>query len=217
MNQLLPGLRKYSEEVFPGQKNLFQSLSAGQNPHTLLITCSDSRVNPNLVTQTQPGELFVVRNLGNIIPPFGASNGGEGAVIEFAVEALKVSNIVLCGHTQCGAMAGLMGRLNLDKLPAVKEFLGHAIATRRRLETSELTGEIDLNEAVEENVLVQVGHLKTHPSVSAALKQHKIRIFGWVYNFENGAISIYDSINKRFTLSKEVTEDLVGDGSRFAL
>jgi carbonic anhydrase len=174
-------------------------------------------VNPNLVTQTQPGELFVVRNLGNIVPPYGSSSGGEEAVIEFAIDGLRVTNIVLSGHTQCGAVAGLMGKMSLDKLPSVNKWLGHAIATRKRLEAVNLTGEIDLNEAVEENVLVQVGHLKTHPTVAAALKQNRIKIFGWVYHFETGGISIYDSKNQRFTQSKEVTQELMGDGSRFAI
>lgn len=215
MNNLLPGLRKYSEEVFPTQKPLFDNLSQGQKPHTLMITCSDSRIDPNLVTQTQPGELFVVRNAGNIIPPFGSSKGGEEAAIEFAIDGLKVNNIVICGHSHCGAMSALMGKVNLDGLPSVREWLGHAQSTKRRMTRS--GNEAALNEVVEENVLVQADNLKTHPSVSVALREHRVRIFGWVYHFENGAITIYDPRSRKYTVSSEVKTDIASDASKFAL
>ncbi|MFM8314687.1 MAG: carbonic anhydrase, partial [Deltaproteobacteria bacterium] len=106
MKNLLPGLRKFSESEFKNKQSLFETLSKGQSPHTLLITCSDSRIDPNLITQTEPGEIFVVRNAGNIVPPFGSSLGGEEAAIEFAIDGLKVTNVVVCGHSHCGAMAG---------------------------------------------------------------------------------------------------------------
>ncbi len=215
MNNLLPGLRKYSEEVFPKQKNLFESLSQGQKPHTLLITCSDSRIDPNLVTQTQPGEIFVVRNAGNIIPPFGASQGGEEAAIEFAIDGLRVSNIVICGHSHCGAMAALMGKVNLENLPSVRDWLKHAQATRRRIKVC--GEETSLNQVVEENVLVQSDNLKTHPAVSAALRENRVRIFGWVYHFENGAITLYDSRTKKYLSSSEVKEEVMADTTRFSL
>lgn len=214
MKNLLPGLRKFSEEVFPSRKPLFEELSQGQKPHTLLITCSDSRIDPNLVTQTQPGELFVVRNAGNIVPPFGASKGGEEAAIEFAVDGLRVSNIVVCGHSHCGAMAALMGRVSLETLPSVREWLQHAQATQRRM-----NGRVDapFAEVVEENVLVQVDNLKTHPAVSAALREERVRIFAWVYHFEAGAITLYDRQAKRFVVSSEVRDDASVKSSRFAL
>lgn len=215
MNNLLPGLRKFSENVFPKQKELFQSLSQGQKPHTLMITCSDSRIDPNLVTQTMPGEVFVVRNAGNIIPPFGASKGGEEAAIEFAIEGLGVTNIVICGHSKCGAMAALVNKVNLDPLPSVKSWLDHAQATRKRVET--LEGEADLSRVVEENVLVQASNLKTHPSVSAALMAGKVRLYGWVYNFESGTILVYDPTLKRYLPSTEVKEETEKNAARFAL
>ncbi len=215
MNNLLPGLRKFSEEVFPQQRDLFDGLSLGQKPHTLLITCSDSRIDPNLVTQTKPGEIFVVRNAGNIVPPFGSSRGGEEAAIEFAIDGLKVSNIVICGHSHCGAMAGLMGKVNLDALPSVKEWLGHAQATKRRLASNEK--EASLTQTVEGNVLVQADNLKTHPAVSAALRQGRVRIFGWVYQFETGLISLYDQKQKTYVPSTEAREALTSDGARFCL
>lgn len=212
MKNLLPGLRKFSEEVFPNKKTLFEALSQGQKPHTLMITCSDSRIDPNLVTQTQPGELFVLRNAGNIVPPYGASKGGEEAAIEFAVDGLGVSNIVLCGHSQCGAMAGLVGLANLDSLPSVRAWLEHAKATQRRMPEG-----ASLTDVVGENVLVQANNLKTHPSVSAALQDNRVRIFGWVYHFETGAIMVYDRETKTFLHSQQVRDEMMGQASRFAL
>lgn len=217
MNNLLPGLRKFSQEVFPNLKPDFESLSQGQKPHTLLITCSDSRIDPNLVTQTQPGELFVVRNAGNIIPPFGSSNGGEEAAIEFAVDGLRVTNLVICGHSHCGAMAALSGRVNLEGLPSVKSWLNHAEATRRRMDSLHKQGDYTLPQIIEENVLVQADNLKTHPAVSAALRENRIRIYGWVYHFELGAILIYDPVTKKYISSSEVKEEVSKDSSRFSL
>ncbi len=216
MNNLLPGLRKFSEHVFPQQQKLFESLSQGQKPHTLLITCSDSRIDPNLVTQTNPGELFVVRNAGNIVPPFGASRGGgEEAAIEFAIEGLGVSNIVICGHSHCGAMAALTGKANLDALPSVKKWLGHAQSTKKRMETK--YNDFELHHVVEENVLVQAENLKTHPSVSASLSLGRTRIFAWVYSFETGSIAVYDPKLQRYLPSIEVREESEKDVSRFAI
>lgn len=211
MINLLPGLRKFSETVFPKQKKLFDELSAGQKPHTLLITCSDSRIDPNLVTQTSPGELFVVRNAGNIVPSYGASATSEAAAIEFAI-GLGVTNIVVCGHSQCGAMSALGNRLDLDQLPSVKCWLMHAHATQKRIER--FKDPVDAIKVVEENVLVQIDNLKTHPSVSAALRNGTVHIFGWIYHFEDGQISVYDKDTDRYVPSTEVRED---SAERFSL
>ena len=201
MKILLEGLRKFSSDVCPEHKDLFQKLSNGQKPHTLMITCSDSRIDPGLVTQTQPGELFVIRNAGNIVPPYGSSRGGEEAAVEFAVEALGVSHIVICGHTQCGAMSALMNANMVKDLPSVASWLDHAAATRRRC-----TDGLEANplRVVEENILVQAENLKSHPSVSAALRRKSIQIFGWVYHFESGKVTIYDPTCEKYVLSSEV-------------
>jgi carbonic anhydrase len=216
VQNLLPGLRKFSEKVFPNHQKLFESLSQGQTPHTLLITCSDSRIDPNLVTQTQPGEIFVVRNAGNIVPPYGSSRGGEEAAIEFAIEGLGVRNIVICGHSKCGAMAALCSDQSIDHLPSVKEWLRHAHATKRRVDAMP-ESERDLTKIVEENVLVQADNIKSHPAVSAALRARKVNIFGWVYNFEHGAITVFDPVNKRFIPSTEVKEETEKNVTRFAI
>ncbi len=215
MINLLSGLRKFSEQIFPEQQALFTHLSNGQKPHTLMITCSDSRIDPNLVTQTKPGELFVVRNAGNLVPPYGTSKGGEEAAIEFAIEGLGVHNIVICGHSQCGAMAALNDKVNLDGLPSVKRWLSHADATKRRLALYK--GDADLSRVVEENVLVQADNLKTHPSVSLALRAGRVHVYGWIYNFEAGTVCIYDPLKKKFLLSTQVKEENEKDAARFAI
>lgn len=216
MIHLLPGLRKFTNEVFPSQQPLFERLSQGQQPHTLMITCSDSRIDPNLVTQTRPGELFIVRNAGNIVPPYGGSGGGEEAAIEFALEGLRVSNIVVCGHSHCGAMAALVNPEKVASLPSVTSWLKYAQATKRRLEATEGDWPPPLSQVVEENVLVQADNLRTHPSVSAALRQGRVRIFGWVYHFETGAVTVYDPRAKCFVAST-VAEAAGNEAATFAV
>ena len=120
MQKLIQGIHQFQENVFRSQQDLFERLSQGQSPEALFITCSDSRINPNLITMTNPGDLFILRNAGNIIPPYGAANGGEGATIEFAIAALGVQDIIVCGHSHCGAMKGLLYQETLEDLPATR-------------------------------------------------------------------------------------------------
>lgn len=217
MRDLLPRLKKYSEEIFPTQRPLFQTLARGQKPHTLMITCSDSRIDPNLVTQAQPGEIFIVRNAGNLVPAYGASASGEEAAIEFAVEGLGVSNIVLCGHSQCGAMSALLGQVRTDTMPSLQRWLSHAEATRRRLDDMDsMSDDSRLMRAVEENVLVQAANLKTHPSVSAALRAGRTRIFAWVYHLETGGVDVFDREQRRYIPASELRGPLPQE-TRFEL
>ena len=131
MQKLIQGIHRFQSENFRPLKGLFENLAKGQNPETLFITCSDSRIDPNLLTRSQPGDLFILRNAGNIVPPHGATNGGEAATIELAVTALGVKDIIICGHSHCGAMRGLMQPDLVASLPAVSAWLGHAELTRR--------------------------------------------------------------------------------------
>src|SRR4051794_8103794 len=166
MDKILQGVRTFQSTVFPGQRDLFEHLARKQQaPQALFVTCSDSRVNPNLITQTEPGDLFILRNAGNIIPPYGAGCGGEAATIEYAVAVLKVPSIIVCGHSHCGAMQNLLGPESGDRLPAVRAWFAHAEATRRILQ-DRLDGmprPALVERAVEQNVLVQVANLRTHP------------------------------------------------------
>src|SRR5688500_10819560 len=167
MQKLIEGFHHFQASIFSSQRELFERLARGQTPEALFITCSDSRINPNLITQTGPGDLFILRNAGNIIPPYGAANGGEGATIEYAVGALGVKDIIVCGHSHCGARAGLLHPESLTELPLVRHWLTHAEATRRIVKENygHLSGPALLTATVEENVLVQLENLRTQPAV----------------------------------------------------
>src|SRR5688572_30910631 len=129
MQKLILGLHHFQTDVFSHRREIFERLTAGQRPEALFITCSDSRINPNQLTQTGPGELFILRNAGNIVPPYGAVHGGEAATIEYAICVLKVRDIVVCGHSHCGAMSGLLDPDSIENLCSVKSWLNHAEAT----------------------------------------------------------------------------------------
>ncbi|NJR52590.1 MAG: carbonic anhydrase [Leptolyngbyaceae cyanobacterium CSU_1_3] len=201
MKKLIEGLQEFRKTYVPAHRELLAQLSQAQKPRVMFITCSDSRIDPNLVTQTEIGELFIVRNAGNIIPPYGATNGGEGATIEYAIHALGIEQIIVCGHTHCGAMKGL---LHLNKLqedmPLVYDWLKHAEGTRRLVKDS-YTNHSDeemLEVAVAENVLTQIENLKTYPLVHSRLYQGKLHIYGWVYQIETGEVLAYDPITHTY-------------------
>ncbi len=194
MQRLIEGLHEFQKNIFSSQRELFERLAEGQSPETLFITCSDSRIDPNLLTQTQPGDIFVIRNAGNIVPPYGAANGGEGATIEYAVAALGVKNIIVCGHSHCGAMKGLLAPDSLTELPQVAQWLGHAAATGRimRENYQHLHDSALLAATVEENVLIQLENLRTHPAVAARLSRGELNLHAWVYKIETGEVFAYD-------------------------
>lgn len=200
MQKLVTGLHKFQSEVFRSHEDLFQSLSKGQHPEVLFITCSDSRIVPNLITQTDPGDLFILRNAGNIVPPYGAAPNGEAATIEFAISALGVKHIIVCGHTLCGAMKGLLSPSSLDEIPAVKSWLTHAEAARRLIEENyrHLEGQARLTAAAEENVLVQMEHLRTHPAVRSKIARGDLAMYGWMYKIESGDVFQFDHIHGQF-------------------
>ncbi|MEZ6054959.1 MAG: carbonic anhydrase [Planctomycetaceae bacterium] len=212
MQKIIRGIHEFQENYFAGQQELFERLAAGQNPETLFITCSDSRINPNLLTQTEPGELFILRNAGNIVPPWGAANGGEGATIEYAVRVLEVKNLVVCGHTHCGAMSGLLNPDSVAKLPAVKRWLEHADATLSivRDKYGDEAGEELLTDTVKENVLCQIDNLRTHPSVAAGLANGSLKVHGWVYQFETGDVFAFQPTEGRFVEIKHLPAESLG-------
>jgi carbonic anhydrase len=201
MQKLVDGIHHFQKDYFTTNQKLFETLVEGQSPLALFITCSDSRINPNQLTQTQPGELFILRTAGNIIPPYGAIHGGEAATIEYAVAALKVKDVIVCGHSHCGAMSGLLNPNSLQKMPAVRAYLQHAEATRRIVEENyqHLTEpEERLTLTVEENVLVQIENLRTHPSVAAAMSRRELKLHGWVYEFETGEVFAFNPEKQQF-------------------
>ncbi|MCC7529494.1 MAG: carbonic anhydrase [Candidatus Melainabacteria bacterium] len=221
MQKLISGLHHFQTRVFQTHQELFERLAQGQNPEALFITCSDSRINPNLITQTNPGDLFILRNAGNIIPPHGAANGGEGATIEFAIAALGVKDIIVCGHSLCGAVKGLLHPELIEKLPSVISWLSHAEATRSIINENyghlELTEEQRLSVAIQENVLVQLENLKTHPAVAARLARGELNLHGWTYKIETGEVFSYDSNTGQFAAIKEASGVSAIDKPRLSL
>ena len=195
MDQLLSGIHQFHAQVFQREKEFYSKLSAGQSPSTLFIGCSDSRVDPTIITQSDMGELFVLRNAGNIVPCYGASNGGESATIEYAVSALGVKDIVICGHSGCGALQAMLNPQKMEKLPLVKSWLNHAEATRRIVEEnySQFAGEALLEIAIREHVLVQIENLQTHPAVAVKLQRGELTLHAWVYLMETGDILAYST------------------------
>lgn len=205
MKHLIKGVAKFQSDVYPGKKAAFQKLANGQNPEVLFITCADSRIDPNLITQTEPGELFICRNAGNIVPPHSNQTGGMTASIEFAVAALGVTHVVVCGHTDCGAMKGALAPESLSELPHVKEWLGHCrCATEVVREKYGKADESRLKEVTEENVLQQIQHLKTHPSVAAKIATGALQLHGWVYHIETGEVLCWSDEHEGFAPMEEV-------------
>jgi carbonic anhydrase len=209
MQRLVDGIHQFQQNIFTSHQALFQRLVDGQHPEALFITCSDSRLDVSMLTQTRPGELFIMRNAGNIVPPYGVLGGGEAATIEYAVSVLKVRDIIICGHSHCGAMNGLLHPETVQELPAVRAWLGQCEATARIIKENyrHITDpNARLTATVEENVLVQLENLRTHPSVAAAVGRGHLHLHGWVYKFETGQVFTYDPEQGQFTS----VESLVG-------
>lgn len=205
MPSFAAGVVRFQNEVFPEKKELFEKLSKGQSPEALFITCSDSRIETAMITQTDPGELFICRNAGNIVPPHMMHTGGMTASIEFAVAALQVPHIVVCGHTECGAMKGAMNPEGLDELPHVKEWLGYSKAAVDVVAElgQNATDEERMKMLLEQNVILQLQHLKTHPSVARRLAKGDLRLHGWVYDIKSGDVHAYDETAGTFVRVEE--------------
>jgi carbonic anhydrase len=199
MEHLIAGIRTFQREVYAQNWQLFERLAGGQTPEALVITCSDSRVDPTLITQAQPGQLFELRNAGNLVPQYSDHVGGVTATIEFAVVALKVPNIIVCGHSECGAMAGLLNPHLIRDMPRVAEWLKHAATVREAMAAAgQLERPDALQRAVEANVIVQLDHLRTHPAVAEALSAGRIRLHGWVYHIATGEVTAYNTDWREF-------------------
>jgi len=198
MPHFAAGVVRFQNTVYPEKKELFERLSEGQSPEALFITCSDSRIETAMITQTDPGELFICRNAGNIVPPHTHHTGGMTASIEFAVAALQVPHIVVCGHTECGAMKGAMNPEGLNSLPHVREWLGYSRAAVDIV--NEIAPDAGDDERIklllEQNVVLQLQHLRTHPSVAARLAKGDLTLHGWIYDIKSGGVTVWDeSVN----------------------
>jgi carbonic anhydrase len=194
VNKLLGGVSHFREHVYPQHRDLFEELALGQRPEALFITCADSRIDPCLLTQTKPGELFICRVIGNIVPRYPALPGGVSATIEYAVGVLRVPEVIVCGHTDCGVMKGALNPQALTDFASVSAWLQFA--------------DIDLREAnpspefllrlTERNVVAQLKNLRTHPAVAARLEQGDLKLHGWVYHIGPGMVTAYNEANDSF-------------------
>lgn len=197
MEKLIRGIHKFQSDIFRSKESLFQRLVDGQNPQALFITCSDSRVVPDMITQTDPGDLFVIRNAGNLVPPYspGGPATGEAATIEYAIRGLGIKDIIICGHTRCGAMKAVMNPEDSREMPRVRQWLGYAEASYEIIVTqySHLAPEARWKVMAQENVLVQLENLRTHPAVAVGLAQGELTLHAWVYKIETGEVFAYDN------------------------
>jgi carbonic anhydrase len=202
LDELKAGILEFQKNVYPGLKETYQqAVLEPQRPHTLIVTCADSRIDAESITQSGPGELFITRNIGNMIPAYGEMLGGVSAVIEYAVSALKVKHVVVCGHTDCGAMKALMDPEAVAGMPTVKSWLTNAAAA---LSVTESLGMKDerpsdfMRRLTEQNVLLQLRHLQTHPSVAGAMAREELTISGWVYDIGEGGVRISEDGKRSF-------------------
>ena len=168
---LKAGVRRFHTDVYEHRAEAYRkSVSEPQRPHTMVVACADSRVDVETITSAGPGEVFMARNVGNMVPAYGETPGGVGAVIEYALHALKVQHVVVCGHSDCGAMKALVKPSSVESMPYVGRWLTHGMAALRIAEAiHEETGRDLLEVLTEQNVLMQLAHLKTHPHVAGAL------------------------------------------------
>lgn len=210
MKKLVAGVRRFQEHLTPEERNHYQQMAERQQrPRAVFVTCADSRVMPNVFTDCEPGDLFYVRNAGNIVPPHGSESGGEAATIEYALSVLGIRQVIVCGHSQCGAMKAILETPEkLDALPNVRKWLRHAETTRQIVshKYERATPEAREIAAIEENVLVQLTHLSTHPVVATLLATDEIKLFGWYFDIATGAVRQFDPNTGAF-------EDLSDDGA----
>ena len=202
LERLKAGARKFHNEVYT--KNIEQyrrAASEPQAPHALVISCADSRVDIEAITSSGPGDIFVTRNVGNMVPPYSGTPGGVMAVIEYAVAALKVKHVAVCGHSDCGAMKALLDSASTDDLPTVRHWLHHGLAALMVAESLAHNNEPHvekLRRLTEENVLMQLVHLKTHPSVAGAMARGELTLSGWVYDIGTGIVRMSEEGNRDF-------------------
>ena len=198
MDKLRAGIKRFQSETFAPNRERYERLATSQFPYALFITCGDSRVQPEVLTQSGPGEIFVERNPGNIVPAFGAADpGGVSASIEFAISVLHVSEIVICGHSDCGAMKAVLNPGAAAHLNAVNSWLRYAKPAyeRNREELAKLTAPAQLKRLIELNVVEQLRNLKTHPCVIA---NPQLNLHGWSYEIHSGKVSALDAQTGRF-------------------
>lgn len=200
MEKLIQGLERFQTEIFPRERELFAHLANHHEPHAMMITCADARIDPSHLLQTRPGELFMLRNAGNMVPAYTSGLGAEAATIEYAMSVLKLKHIIVCGHTDCGAMRAVLKPEVASGMHAVQNWLTHASCARRIVQDryGHQEESVRLRRLVEENVMAQLVNLHTHPSVASRLLTGAVHLYGWVYEIGAGRIHAYDPATNAF-------------------
>jgi carbonic anhydrase len=194
VENLLGGISQFQKDVYPEHQDLFESLAFAQRPEALFITCADSRIDPCLLTQTKPGQLFICRVIGNIVPPYPDAIGGVSATVEYAVGVLRVPEVIVCGHTDCGVMRGALQPHNFKDFPSVERWLKYTNVYQRDAEPSPEY----LLTLSEQNVIAQLRNLVTHPVVAARVADGSLALHGWVYHIGTGTVTVYDEASGKF-------------------
>jgi carbonic anhydrase len=207
MKNLIDGYRRFRKDVFPEWKDHFHLLAELQTPETLFITCADSRVVPNLILQTEPGDLFLCRNAGNVVPPFGEVAGGVSATVEYAIEVLKVKHVIICGHSDCGAVKAVLKKKDLSRLPITEKWLKYVEAAWQYRDPAAPMDDTKAQHTalIHANIIAQLHNLKTHPEVASGLAGGTLRVHGWYYDIMSGAIEAYDQETRKFVPLEELS------------
>ncbi len=199
MDQIADGVARFKKSVFPRRRLLFEHLAKSQTPKALFVTCTDSRVVPSLMTHTNPGELFIERNPGNICPVYAPIPVGVSASIEYAVHALHVPHVVICGHSDCGAVKAILHPDTATELPALARWLEHSAEALRMIQNMPSASDLDTQDLLGQcNVLVQMQNLLTHPAVQERMKEGNLMIHGWYYRIATGQVLSFDAERKEF-------------------
>lgn len=207
MKKLVQGIVDFRKNLTEENRALFSKLALGQKPDTLFIACSDSRVVPNLFASTNPGDLFVLRNIGNIIPPASCSaeENSCAAVIEFSMFSLNISDIIVCGHSECGAMQALIKGVDSSCCPHLDSWLKYAGDSLKKVrEGFSLDASLsEQNQLSQLNVLQQMKHIATHPSIHNRLEKKELRIHGWWFDIAHADVYYYEKNLNKFLLIEE--------------
>lgn len=203
MENLFEGVKEFNAKDFQTHKELFSKLGRKQKPHTLFIGCSDSRIVPNLITKTLPGELFVVRNIANIVPYYRETEEfvATTSCIEYAVKVLEIRNIIICGHSNCGGCNALLGSdKDLENIPHTKKWLELARRVKEKIDSENIENKEEREWRTEQlNIIEQMNHLITYPYIKERFRENKINIYGWYYIIETGEVYNYDKDGRAFT------------------
>ena len=206
MKKLIHGITDFRRNVLEGYRETFARLALGQSPDALFIACSDSRVVPNLFASTDPGDVFVVRYVGNMIPPsrngYSVGDESEAAAIEFSLLTLKVSSIIICGHSECGAMKGILENRMTISSPNLRSWLQYGESALKKLnEGFEINKGLLLhNQLSQINVLEQKKNMETYPIVQDLIQKKKLKIYCWWFDIATADVYSYNEDEKRFKI-----------------